>query len=87
MKLTRQKVYEIIDGERAYQDSLGAERREPREFTHTVGEFLTMLRVYARRADSAWTDNPGDTAALDVVRKIAGIAVRCMEEHGAPPRG
>ena len=28
----------------------------------------------------------GRDAALDVVRKIAALAVRCMEDHGAPPR-
>jgi hypothetical protein len=24
--------------------------------------------------------------ALDIVRKVAGIAVNCMEHHGAPER-
>ncbi|GAG92939.1 unnamed protein product, partial [marine sediment metagenome] len=53
---------------------------------HTVGNYLTMLRRYANKADEAWTDNAGDLAALDVIRKIAGIAVHCMEDWGAPLR-
>jgi len=83
---TRDEVYAAIDSERAYQNSLGADRREPREINHSVGDYLTMLRVYLNKADVAWTDNPGTDAAMNVIRKIAGIAVRAMEEHGAPQR-
>ena len=45
-----------------------------------------MLSSYIRRAQDEWTDNAGDQAALEVVRKIAGIAVHCMEDNGAPGR-
>jgi hypothetical protein len=82
--MKRKDVYALIDGERDYQDSLGADRS--REAPHSVGAYLTLLRSYAAKADIAWTDNPGDTAALDVIRKIAAIAVRCMEDHDAPTR-
>jgi hypothetical protein len=84
--MERSDVYKLIDGERDYQDSLGPDRREPRETSHSVGAYVTMLSAYTHKAVLAWTENPGDRSALDVVRKIAGIAVRCMEEHGAPPR-
>jgi hypothetical protein len=30
--------------------------------------------------------NPGNEPALHQIRKIAGIAVNCMEKHGAPYR-
>lgn len=85
--MLRSKVYDLIDGERDYQDSLGPSRHVITGRPHDVGAYLTMLRVYAAKADAAWTDNAGDRAALDVVRKIAGIAVHCMEDHGAPARG
>lgn len=42
------------------------------------------MDVYLRRAQDAYADNAGDQPALDIVRKIAGIAVWCMELHGAP---
>ncbi len=83
---TREEVYKAIDSERNYQNSLGPDKREPREEHHSVGDFITMLSSYVSKLQSAWTDNPGDTEALKVMRKCAGITVRCMEEHGAPPR-
>lgn len=84
MKLSRYEVYELINGERAYQNALPPSRTDGSE--KTVGDYLTMLRSYMAKADAAWTDNNGNYPALDVVRKIAGIAVHCMEDHGAPPR-
>lgn len=83
---TREDVYRAIDSERAYQNALGPERREPRETSHSVGDYLTMLAVYQHKAEVAWTDNPGTDEAMKAIRKIAGICVRAMEEHGAPQR-
>jgi len=80
-KLTRAEVYALIDGERDYQD------REWPDDDHQVGAYLTMLQTYMNAAHDAWTYNKGDDDALDVIRKIAGIAVRAMEVHGAPARG
>jgi len=80
----RRQVYTLIDGERDYQDRLPANRTdgEPR----TVGDYLTMLQHYLNEAQRQWVMNAGSQEALDVIRKIAGIAVHCMEDHGAPPR-
>lgn len=88
MKATREEVYRAIDGERNYQDLLrqpGAKfgTNDPADSgPYCVGEHLTMLRVYINRADQAWTDNSGVEASLDVIRKIAAIAVHCMEDNG-----
>lgn len=76
----RDEVYKAIDSERTYQDN-----KWPNH-SHEVGAWITMLRSYVTKADEAWTNNIGDAAALEVIRKISGIAVRCMEEHGAPHR-
>ncbi len=84
--MTRKEVYKLIDGERDYQDALLPDRREPKGTPHSVGDYLTMLRSYMHKADEAWTYNAGDTAALDVIRKIGAIAIHCMEDHGAPER-
>lgn len=81
---SRADVYDAIDSERDYQDNLGAQRTAG--VPHSVGAYLTMLRKYMSDADEAWTNTAGDAAALEVIRKIAGIAVHCMEDHGATPR-
>ncbi len=82
--MKREEVYQVIDGERDYQDSLGSDRTEG--FTHSVGDSLVLLDTYLRKAKDAWSLNAGNTAALHEIRKIAGIAVRCMEQNGAPER-
>lgn len=84
MKTPRAEVYAAVDGERDYQDNLPPTRSDGGD--RSVGEYVLMLNHYVRLANAAWTDNPGDAQALEVVRKIAGIAVHCMEDHGAPAR-
>ena len=90
-QISRWKVYRIIDEERQYQDILKKDRAEfptdgTRSIKHSVGDFSTMLQQYQNELVEAWTKNPGDEPALHVMRKIAAIAVNCMEQHGAPPR-
>ena len=82
--LDREDVYKLIDGERDYQNTLAPNRTNGR--AKSVGEYVVMLQHYQNELVKAWTLNSGDEAASDVVRKIAGIAVHCMEDHGAPPR-
>lgn len=80
--MTRDEVYDLINKEREYQDGLGC---------HPIpleGELL-LLEEYVRKARTAYTETMGDqseTPTRDVIRKIAAIAVRCLEFHGAPPR-
>ncbi len=84
----RQEVYEAIDSEREYQDSLwpdhgGALTGNPL----TIGEFVLLLQEYVSQARGEWTIEPKpEINTLNVMRKIAGIAVNCMEQHGAPKR-
>lgn len=87
----RDAVYKAIDSERDFQDNfVMPERRYFR--THTLGEFILMLNQYAAQAMQKWThhsdgDSPDDfPPSLHEVRKIAALAVRCMEQHGAPHR-
>lgn len=78
--MNREDVYDIVDSERCYQDERWAGHK------HEVGAHLTLLRSYMREAEEAWVFNNGDRLALQSIRKIAGIAVACMEEHGAEHR-
>lgn len=86
---TRVEVYEAINSEREFQDSFVLPERRYYQ-THTLGEFILMLNQYAAQAQQKWTHH---TDAIDdfpeslhEVRKIASLAVRCMEQHGAPHR-
>ena len=90
-RVPRERVFLAIDSERSYQDNLKKDRAEnptdgTRSINHSVGDFVTMMQHYQNELTAAWTKNPGDTAALHVMRKMAGIAVNCMEQHGAPLR-
>ena len=91
-KMTKRKeVYAAIDSERDYQDNLKKDRTSnptdgTRSIDHTVGDFVTMMQQYQNNLVAAWTNNPGDQEAMEVMRKIGGIAVNCMEQHGAPHR-
>ena len=76
----RHLIYELIDKERAYQDSLGSDRTDGRR--HNVGEELILMEVYLRKAFDAWAYNPGDSHSLKHILQVAAIAVRAME--GAP---
>lgn len=82
--MNREEVYRLLDGEREYQDSLGTDRTDG--VNRTVGDYITMLQHYQMELVRQWTLNPGCEQALDVIRKIGGISVHCMEDHGAPPR-
>jgi hypothetical protein len=84
--MERKDVYKLIDGEREYQQDLEKDSSRHDGHKHTVGDYLVLLNSYVSKANTAWSDNGTDTQALDVIRKIAGICVHCMEEYDAPER-
>src|SRR4051812_9891121 len=86
---TRTEVYQAINTERDFQDSFVLPERQYYQ-THTLGEFILMLNQYAAQTQQKWTHHSdkvdGYPESLHEVRKLAAIAVRCMEQHGAPLR-
>jgi hypothetical protein len=85
----RREVYAAIDTERDYQD-----RRWPSPFIlgvpnpMSIGEFILLIEEYTEKARVEWaTEKKPEDRALHFIRKVAGIAVNCMEQHGAPKRG
>ena len=78
---SREDVYKAIDTEREYQNTLP--RNEIKN--QTIMEYMALIRHILVQMDNDWY-NKSEQVSLDYVRKIAGIAVRCMEEHGAPKR-
>lgn len=86
MKLsTRKEVYEAINGERDYQDS---HRVRDTEQEFTSAEYITMMAHYFNELPAKWSLEPGvaPVGVLNNMRKIAAIAVQCMEVHGAVSR-
>ncbi len=79
---TRQEVYAAIDSERDYQENLS--RNEFKQ--QTPMEHVSIIRTIVNRSDDHWYDVAGQLP-MDFMRKIAGVAVRAMEQHGAPKRG
>ena len=88
MKTRQSDVYAAIESERAYQDSLWKDPENRDSFNPlTVGEFLLLIGEYLDRARHDWSgEEKPEIQALSGIRKIAGIAVNCMEQHGAPQR-
>lgn len=86
---TRTEVYQAVNTERDFQDSFVLPDRQYYQ-THTLGEFILMLNQYAAQCQQKWTHHSdkvdGYPESLHEVRKLAAIAVRCMEQHGAPLR-
>ncbi len=83
--MKRGKIFGIIVGERYYQDVQQKGGRFQKK-VHTVGEELLLMKVYLDKAVVKYADNFGDAPALHGIRKVAALAVRCMENHGALPR-
>jgi hypothetical protein len=77
--MDRAAVLQSIDSERVRQE--GANPNPP---VQSVGDYLRLLRGYANRATAQAAAND-EEAALEVVQRIATLAVKCLEEHSPDP--
>ena len=84
MKLSVDQVFDRLRDEREYQDSF-VDKYSHKGNPSVEAEIL-MMEEYLALARSAWVKTKGDDAALDILRKVAGIAIRCFENHGCPAR-
>ena len=83
--MERKNVYKIIDGERDYQDSLNP-KMDHKGFP-TVEAELLMMEEYLKDARTAWTHSHANAVpALEIMRKVVGMGIRCFENHGVPKR-
>lgn len=83
------KVIQAIDSEREYQkakwgNTLSGGR--PGDGFRTVDEFTTYIAGYTDDLVHEASHFGNDMSKLEIVRKIAGLCVACMEQHGAPLR-
>ena len=77
--MNRKTVYKLIDEEREYQDDLGDDRTDGH--IHSVTDELVLMQVYLQRALAEWANSSGDLYALVQIKKVAAIAVRCLENN------
>jgi hypothetical protein len=70
---SRDAIYDIIDGEREYQNG-----KHPQ--AQWIEDYLVLILDYSDRVISKGGD------ARDNLRKIAGLAIRAMETVGSVPR-
>ena len=81
--MKREDVYKLIDGERDYQDSKfpGPEGNA----ATPVANWILYIRQHVGRASDQiyWLDKD---AALEDIRKIAALAIACMEYNDTKAR-
>ena len=86
---TRDEVYYAIDTERDYQDTLWNESTTTTEGQHSIAEWIVYIEDYLEEAKhlvSRRAEQEVNARALDIIRKVAGMAVACMEQNGCSPR-
>lgn len=54
--------------------------------TPSVEAEVLILEELLSDARKSWMNARGSEACLDIGRKIAAVAVRCLANHGCPPR-
>lgn len=88
-KLTREEVYEIIDTERDYQDNLWLNMDGSKHMKHSPEEWLVYIDDYSNEAKHIMSRQCNDVAvpqAMNIIRKIAAMAVCAIQQHGCEKR-
>ena len=89
MTATREQVYGALDSERAYQDSRWGSTLSggvPGDGSRTLDEFILYIAGYADELKRIGATSPVPAEKLEFVRKVGGLCVAAMEQHGAPRR-
>ena len=89
MNKDRETAYAAIDSERDYQDELWGDSvsgGNPGEGERSVDEFALYIIGYANDLLQSAAHFSDSEAKLNIIRKIGGLSVACMEQHGAPLR-
>ena len=76
-RTNRKEVYKVIDEERDYQDDKWGDELDDAQWA--INDWIVFIERYIQEAKN----NTGQAEALDSVRKIAALAVACMEYNGA----
>lgn len=87
--MKRQDVYSLIDGERNYQDAKWGHTLSggrPGHGERTVDEFSLYISGYTGDLVDFASHFGNEAGKLEIIRKIAGLCVACMEQHDTLPR-
>jgi len=90
--MKRKDVYKLIDGERDYQDSRWNNDEETRsgksdilDENKSLAEWLIYIEFHLNEAKhGVYALEPKQ--AKHSIRKLAALAVACMENNDCPPR-
>jgi len=77
--MDRKKVYGLIDNEREYQNCKWKDRGE----VSIATEILIMQEHLDKAKKNHISLNFSGRLALDQIRKIVAVGVRCLETHGS----
>lgn len=87
----REKAFVAISSERLYQERIWrrtlSDGRKSEECHRTIDEYAAYLQRYQNILIEVCGTSDCPEEKLDVVRKIAALAVACMEQNGAVNRG
>jgi hypothetical protein len=76
--MDRKKVYDLINNEREYQDY----KWRDRDAVSIATEILIMQEHLDKAKKNHISLNFNGRLALDQIRKIVAVGVRCLETHG-----
>lgn len=80
--IVQDEIYEELK----YQNNLSQSSGFSHKNKPSVAEEILMMQEYLDKARTEWTHNQGDTEALDVLRKVTAMGLRCLATHGCPRR-
>lgn len=92
--MRRKYIYEIIDGERSYQEQVwganGSKRTSQTNNSdpskHDIGSWIVFMDYYLDLAKKEISTTDKETQVLDILRKVVALGIACFEQHGVPER-
>ena len=82
--VAKEETLAALASERAYQTHIAA------TFNHagvpTLSADILLMRLLLSQIESAWYAPKNDAQVMDLVRKLAAVSLRSLDNHGAPMR-
>ena len=90
IQTSRNEVFDVLDGEREHQRLRWGYRQPDGGFVepvHSVCDYVLYMQHYLSKAITAAATSPGNSAALEELRKVVALGVACFEQNGIVSRG
>lgn len=86
--MTRDEVFDVISGERDYQEAQGQDDESHVKPEITMGETLAAIDHNMHLARGVWygSNDKNHQGAMEYLRKVAALVVQFGEGHGIPRR-